>query len=523
MAILLMTLFALSAFATDAEVYFASDKNGQHRVTMIQEGDEVWVAVYDPDQNIDCDVRDKMWPDIKIMDPKTGAYIVWNPEEDDLGSDYFEETGADTGLFVSKRSFQMGTREGFVIPEDGTHALPPEDLQWGNYAYLVGTRGWFDCEGGFEAGGVEPGEGPGEPPMPPMPPMGLKLQPMQVGEPEWPCGRLENMDTLVVMYQDPNQLTDSAVGLAKIIDTEATIAWDQEIYKDANGSAKITIVDPDENINCNKAEYVPVFVIVNPGSWNPLDAVFEQNFSGQSATNFCMLKEFGGVDPADGTVLGEPIRWYSIYNSGLGGPYPNNDQPTSDGAYYIEYPTTGDGNVTFFETADPDGFCRVMFYAQETGVDTGVFELPVNSLLVDLGFDRLDVGDTLVAYYLDPNDFDDFKLATAYIETKGHISTTRFTGPQRAEKSVFWLGRDPVYVQVIDSNANVDPCCPEQVVVHICDPHEEDDSEWIILDETSSNSPVFFSNAGTQLLPVWDARGAGLPGFPGGFQLALDN
>jgi hypothetical protein len=132
------------------------------------------------------------------------------------------------------------------------------------------------------------------------------------------------------------------------------------------------------------------------------------------------------------------------------------------------------------------------------------------------------VRDVLVAYYLDPNDFDDFKLATAYIEEHQH-SLTSFTDATRASKRLFWLGRDAVYVQVIDSNANVDPCCPEQVVVHICDPHGEDDSEWLILDETSSNSPVFFSNAGTQLLPVWDALGIGLSESVGGYQLQLDN
>ena len=76
-AVLLVALFALSAMATDAEVYLASDSNGQNRVTNIQEGDEVWIVVYDPDENIDCDDLDKISPDIKLMDPKTGAYILW--------------------------------------------------------------------------------------------------------------------------------------------------------------------------------------------------------------------------------------------------------------------------------------------------------------------------------------------------------------------------------------------------------------------------------------------------------------
>ncbi len=517
-AILVMALFALAALATPAEMYFSSDKNGQNRVTNIQEGDEIWIAVYDPDENIDCDVRDKMWPDIKIMDPKTGAYIVWNSVDGDLGTDYLEETGADTGLFVSQRSFQIGTRVSFVDAINGTHALPPEDFQWGNYSYLEGTRGWFDCLGGFEAGeGVVPGEDPGNPPSP-FTTQGLQVQPMQVAPAEF-CGRFENMDTLVMMYQDPNDATDVAVGMGKIIDTEATISWGQEIYKDANASAKVTIVDLDENINCNKAEYVPVFIIVNPGSWNPVDGA-------NSPTNFCMLKRTGGVDPNDGNsapARDMPIRWYNIYDSGIGAVNLGNAQPTSDGAYYIEYPTPGEGNVTFFNTADGDGFCRVMFYAQETGVSTGVFELNINSLLVDLGFNELDVRDVLVAYYLDPNDFDDFKLATAYIEERQH-SITSFTNANRGDMAEYWIGRDPVYVQVIDANANVDPCCPEQVVIHICDVHEDDDSEWLIIDETSSNSPVFFSNAGTQLWPVWDALGVGLQGaIVGGYQLRLDN
>ncbi|MCD6142675.1 gliding motility-associated C-terminal domain-containing protein, partial [Candidatus Bipolaricaulota bacterium] len=174
-------------------------------------------------------------------------------------------------------------------------------------------------------------------------------------------------------------------------------------------------------------------------------------------------------------------------------------------------------------TRQVDGLITVSFIVQETGPSTGVFQLNLNDLRTDLGFNSLNVGDVLVAYYLDPNDEDDFHIATAYIESKDHISITSFTDATRAEKSEYWIGRDPVYVQVIDSNANVDPCCPEQVVVHICDVHEEDDSEWVIADETSSNSPVFFTNAGMQLLPVWDALGIGLANSTGGYQLQLDN
>ncbi len=175
----------------------------------------------------------------------------------------------------------------------------------------------------------------------------------------------------------------------------------------------------------------------------------------------------------------------------------------------MQYPVQSASNVTWFDTMDTNGITEVMFYAQETGVNTGVFQLNLNSILDDLGFVSLRVRDTLIAYYLDPNDEDDFQVGAAYIEAKEN-SITSFTDATRQDKELYWIGRDPVYVQVIDSNANVDPCCPEQVVVHICDPHEWDDTEWLILDETSSNSPVFFSNAGTELDPVWDAMGVGI-------------
>ncbi|MFC2095569.1 hypothetical protein ACFLSW_03935, partial [Candidatus Bipolaricaulota bacterium] len=512
-AIAVVTLSTLSAFATDAQMYFSSDKNGQNRVTNIQEGDEIWIVVIDNDQNIDCDIRDKMSPDVKIMDPKTGAYIVWAacPGIDDPTlCDYLEETGADTGVFVSYRAFQVGRREDYDDPARSTHIvdLPVagvvDDFQWGNYLYvaddwefdLADEREWLDYEEDFHQQ-----QGP--------PKVGDSADvPSNLWDDElydYIIGRFENMDTLIGLYQDPNDATDVAMGMMKIIDTEATIAWDQQIYKDANTSATITVVDPDENLNCNEVEYVPVFIIVNPGSWN---AVTEW-----SPTNFCSLLRTGGVDPETSDlqydltdVIFWPIRWYNIYNAYW---------DTSE-LYYIRYDTD------LFNTVADDGLTPVLFYAQETGVSTGVFQLNLNSILVDLEFDELYVRDVLVAYYLDPNDADDFKLATAYIEERQH-SITSFTDANRADKDLYWIGRDPVYVQVIDSNANVDPCCPEQVVVHICDPHGEDDSEWLILDETSSNSPVFFTFAGTQLWPVWDALGVGLANSNGGFQLQLDN
>ena len=512
-ALLVTTLFALSALASDAQMYFSSDKNGQNRVTNIQEGDEVFIVVIDNDQNIDCDIRDKMWPDLKVFDPKTGAYIVWSPTKDDLTTDYLEETGADTGVFVSKRSFQIGSRESYAqaTPELFTHVVDVptvagavDDFQWGHYIYIdtpggddyADNRAWLAAGPAWTLAAAATLTANGATADVP--------SAWVTGQLEYVIGRFENMDTLVGMYQDPNDATDVALGLMKIIDTEATISWDQTIYKDANGSATITVVDPDENLNCNEVEYVPVFILINPGSWN-----IDVN-TGVEINSFCMLLREGGYDSATGAAFpaadgDDAIRWYNIY------------EPRS-----IEYPVAADGNVVSFDTVDPTGLVPVTFYAQETGVSTGVFQLNLNSIDVDLEVNQLFVRDVLVAYYLDPNDFDDFKLATAYIEEQQH-SNTSFTDASRASQELFWIGRDPVYVQVIDANANVDPCCPEQVVVHICDPHGEDDAEWLVLDETSSNSPVFFSNAGTQLWPVWDALGVGLSDSQGGFLLQLDN
>jgi len=540
---MLVALFAWAALATDAEMYFSSDSNGANRVTDIQEGDQVWIVVYDPDQNIDCDLRDKMWVELKVFDPKTGAYIWWDTggyighdtSVGDTADDYLEETDGDTGLFVSKRPFQVGTREDYPTPEKNTHVVDnttiPDDFIWGHYLYdgawinpnVAGdSRGFFAGAGTGGMPGFVPGLMGSSYTGPHMPSYG------NWSTEDYLVGRFENMDTLVGMYQDPNDDSDVAVGMMKIFDREATISWGQEVYKDPRGAATITVHDDDENLNCNLVEYVPVFIIVNPGSWNPIQT--------NSATNFCMLKAWGGVTPTTGVALplggatpGESsfsIRWYNIYDSKIGATYPQppNVQDKSEGAYYIQYSKSGVGpaNVTYFDTDDSYGICRVMFYAQETEVNSGVFELNLNNIAPDLGFNTLDVRDVLVAYYLDPNDFDDFKLAAAYIEERRH-SLTSFTDATRGDKSLYWIGRDPVYVQVIDANANVDPCCPEQVVVHICDPHGEDDSEWYVIDETSSNSPVFFSFAGMQLWPVWDALGIGLATRNGGYQLQLDN
>ncbi|MFC2078223.1 hypothetical protein ACFLTM_05385, partial [Candidatus Bipolaricaulota bacterium] len=421
--ILVATLFALSAWASDAELYFATDSNGQNRVTAIQEGDSVWIAVYDPDENIDCDVRDKIWTDIKVMDPKTGAYIVWIsyprppvvavPYETagyvpfrghepgnapgDLRYDYLEETGSDTGLFVSSRAFQVGTRENFAASVTHTHVVdanahpdpggfspgtvPLQDFQFGHYQYWSNktsapgfpapmARGWWDA---LAANPPGPAHIAGPPGMPwiqlwqwTLP--ALAMDAVAGGAGDWTIGRFENNDTLTALYIDQNDDRDIACAMAKIIDTEATCSWDQDIYADCNSSARVTIVDMDENLDCNRVESVPVFIIVNPGSWNPVDdPVVGDGISGISPTTFCALKFTGGVQPLVGGVPAGPgtaaappagitgvaMNWFNMYNSGIPAPVPadiTNNQTHVAGSYYIEYPNAIDvvANVTTF-------------------------------------------------------------------------------------------------------------------------------------------------------------------------------
>jgi len=579
----LILLFIVASFAaawaSDGQMYFSTDKNGENRVTKVDEGDEIWIVVVDPDEDIDCDVRDKFWTDIKVMDTKTGAHIVWtsyldaNGADTDndglgdalrgepayaphkghwpgltagwLGADFMEETNHSTGVFVSKRPFQIGTRVDYgddgrlhshIVGPYAVQAgggVDPTDFEWGGYLYADANgddngdeRIWVDQGQAFinavnppgnEIPGYDVAPGNGDAWLPP----GTNALP---GGEDYMLGRFENMDTLAGLYVDQNDPTDVALGLGKISDHKSAVEWGREVYRDANEAALVTVVDPDENLNCNAVEYVPVFILVNPGSWNPPRQT--------SANDFCSLKRYGGVTDVAGTVLDQPIVWYSIYRNydvaagadvfvdlALDG----SNQPNLAGTYYVDYPIAADNNVVAFDTASNSGVTRVMFYAEETGADTGVFHFWINDILTDLGFNSLNVRDVLVAYYVDPNDQDDFSLATAYIGERNH-SRLRFTDAGRSsDESVFWIGRDPVYVELVDENANTDPCCPERVVVHVCDPHEIDDTEWLVLDELSSNSPVFFTYIGMRLTSVWDALGIGDPLLLGGYSLRLDN
>jgi hypothetical protein len=525
-------LLVLCGWASSSELYFSSDGSGQDKVTNVQEGSLVWMAVYDPDENVDSGVRDRFWTDAMVFDPNTGACLNWafapaaaggadpvygnlqpghSPGQDVPGGIvYFEETGPSTGLFVSSQPLQIGTRLDAKTSRLNTHWVGPDFAGTsgvrafrGPYASNLNTNyGQWDYVDGIREARSEAIAA-------------ITLPEGTIAS----HGRLENMDSLVGLIVDPDDPKDVAVALVKIIDTRSTLAWNQQIYANAAGPASITIVDRDENLDSSVAEYIPVFVLVNPGSWNPLDP------GNRSANSFAMLFRYGGVTTT-GSVAAVgpgPIGWFNIYDSGtpslaLG------TQATADGSYYVQYPKGGvHTNVNTFDTLSASGVTRVMFYAKETGADTGEFALRFDDLCRELGFNSLQTGDAIVACYLDPNDEDDSCLGAANIGTREHMSSLAFTDASQVEQSLYWIGRDPVYVKVEDANAN--PVFDfEQLPVFLGGPCHAGDGEWVILDQTTWNSPVFFTNAGTEILPVWDAKGMGIePATTGGYQLQLDN
>jgi len=148
LAVLLVAGWAVPA--SDAQMYFSSDKYGQNRVTNIQEGDEIWIAVHDSDENLDCDVRDKIWTEVKLFDPKTGAYLVWRSCEDGTGSpvgEDFDSVSVDvydlTGTLLWSAKLTAVTE----IVWDGTDATGAS-LANGTYIYVIyatdGTNSFTD-------------------------------------------------------------------------------------------------------------------------------------------------------------------------------------------------------------------------------------------------------------------------------------------------------------------------------------------------------------------------------------------
>jgi len=333
-------------------------------------------------------------------------------------------------------------------------------------------------------------------------------------------GRLENMDTLVLIVYDQNDRRNLDTDQLKIVDTPSSIAVQPAVLDYGCGAPcniRVTITDPDENLDSGEVDYVPFFVIVNPGGFLPDDGT--QTPSGSivdPVTTFCSLMWYGGVD-ASGDPIGGftgtapnpyPVRWYDIYDA-----YTTTGGVTSR---FIDYPNDWlDGTFG----SSPAEVGRVMFYAAETGPDTGVFVHDfgiLEELQAALGFDTFPRGTTIAFYYIDPNDFDDMVLTTARV-TPDYYSEIYFvdSGGSLVDEPVKLGSHSGLYVRVYDSDANIEACCQDKVVVHLCDPHNEDDSEYWVIDEWLASTGIFISQGAMALLPVWDATG--------GYQLVWDN
>jgi len=499
-------VFGTMALAFDA--YF-SDAAG-NKIGKVWEGQQVYIAIKDPEKGA-CGI-DQFTADLIIFDAKTGAYVAaegaWFRELGGIGSGlYFWVTGQNSS---TKVSVQVGSRFDFgLIPEGQTHVLgritPFVSVGGNTGGWVEGAWEYVD-EGMFVDGNwvtFDPASGdllPANRLTARVDFEGLGFTP---GSTNWPDdlvdiqGRFENMDTLVLIVRDNTDERNIDQDQVKIVDTVVKFKVEPAKVQYGCGAGcqniVVTIEDPDENLNCNEIEYVPVFVIINPGSWNPSQT--------SAVTNFCQLMMYGGVDSVGGTDYNEPIRWYNIY------------EPER----YIYY-----GAAPWWNSAWGTDYLKVVFFAAETSVDSGIFKLDLGNIedfqeALGLGRNvKLPAGTTIAFYYIDPNDFDDMDLATIQIGDRPHsqVFITDANGVPLTEVKL-GAGWGGLYIRVYDADANVEACCQDKVVVHICDPHNEDDSEYYVIDEISNNSGIFFTQNGIPLLPVWDAVA--------GYQLVFDD
>ena len=479
------------ALAFDA--YF-SDAAG-NKIGKVWEGRYVYIAIKDPDKGA-CGI-DQFQADLLIFDFKTGAYIkvegAWFRELGGIGSGlYFWVDGPGS---PNKVSVQVGSRFNFADINGQTHVLGT--ITPGPFAWVEGAWEYVD-QGLFGDGNpitFNPALGD-------LLPVARDTNRVDLENsaftrftvtPTPVRGRFENMDTLILIVGDLTDERNIDQDQIKIVDTVAKIKVEPTRIDygcpEACRNIVVTIEDPDENLNPNEIEYVPFFVIMNPGSWNPSAEA--------PATNFCSLMLYGGNHAAN-APYNEPIRWYNIY----------------EGERYIQYAA-----APWWDPAWGWGL-RAVFFARETAVDSGVFVYDFGNFedfLAALGLPRgakLLAGTAFGFYYIDPNDFDDMDLALAHVgeRPRSQVFITDATGAPVTEVKLGWGG---LYIRVYDADANVNACCQDKVVVHICDPHNEDDSEYIVIDEISNDSGIFFTASSIPLLPVWDAIS--------GYQLVFDD
>ncbi len=529
---LLVAVLASTAWGFEP---FFSDAAG-NKLGTVWEGQQIYIAIKDPEKGA-CGI-DQFPVDLVVFDFKTGAYLGQQTAGQPialLNNVVFREMGGiGSGLYFwvagpgssSKVTVQVGRRYDYTTVEGQTHVLglvsPGTIRDFNNN--LLPNVGWK--EGAWEY--VDENVLASDPRTPDTTidvTTGVQAMPRQKltarvdfeglnftygnaqpnipgnGEARYIRGRHENNNTLILIAADRTDERNIDQDQIKIVDTVAKLTVPARVDYGCGPACEniiIRVEDKDENLNCNEIEYVPVFVIINPGSWNQTPS---------TVNNFCALMMRGGFSStAQETTApwNEPIRWYNIYSTDR----------------YLSY-----WGATWWPVGVPR-VIKAVIMVPETSVDSGIFELNLGNLedfqQYLFGGDpaarnyRFPIGTTFAFYYIDPNDFDDMTLAVTRLGNRPYSQTfiTNDMGIP-VEEVRLGAGWGGLYVRVYDADANVNACCQDKVVVHICDPHNEDDSEYYIIDEISNDSGIFFSQSGIPLLPVWDAVA--------GYQLVFDD
>lgn len=491
-------------------------------MTVIREGESFHLVVHAPDKEA-CGIS-TFKADVTVFDLKTGAYI-------DREDETFREFGIGSGLFFwvdeggRKRAVPVGGRRSYSEVTEMEHSLGSPLWQEGNWEYVD-----EDAEAALGIGlmgdlATSPQAGY------PANKRAVRFQythydgDLSGNTAEKPIeGRFTNNDTLIAIVADQTDRRNIAATQMKVFSTVATVSVTPTRFAYGCGSScetiTVTIRDPDENLDCNKVDAVPFFVIVNPGGFDTDDGSLDS--STDRVTEFCALMSFGGVlGPGQtrwaghlvpGDPIYQPIRWYNIYDAPVPYTLKNISTGRLDAAptwsRYIDYPNNWlDPEVVAAIANGGVGLGRVLFYAYETGVNTGLFEHKFGSLdqlQRALGFRTFIPGTTIAFYYIDPNDFSDLTMGWAEVGNRPR-SRTYVADANGTPVSVVRIG-DALYVKVLDADANKSACCPDEVAVHLCNPHGEDDCEWWFgIPEVGNNSGIFFSQSGMRLLPVWDA------------------
>ena len=529
----------LASTAWGFEPYF-SNAAGQ-KIGTVWEGQQIYIAIKDPDKGA-CGI-DEFPADLVIFDFKTGAYLGAQTGSDPIATltnvVFREMGGIGSGLYFwvagkgssTKVTLQVGKRYGYTTIEGQTHVLgvvsPSVIEDWGGTTSLPNV-GWK--EGAWEyvdENVLDTGAGVGADRSP------VATVPVNTSVRNLPkqklaarvdfeglpfanpssgyatpgggqgaiVGRFENNDTLILIAADRQDERNVDQDQVKIVDTVATLTVPARVDYGCGPSCENIIIrvdDKDENLNCNEIEYVPVFVIINPGSWDQTPSV---------VNSFCGLMMRGGFSSTAEAATppwNEPIRWYNIYSTDR----------------YLSY-----HGAAWWPVVITDKVIKTVLFVPETTVDSGLFELNLGNLedfqeflwgVADARDYRLPLGTTFAFYYVDPNDFDDMTLGTMEVGNRPHSQSflTDANGIPATEVRI-GTGWGGLYVRVYDADANVEACCQDKVVVHICDPHNEDDSEYYVIDEISNDSGIFFTQSGIPLLPVWDAVS--------GYQLVFDD